>query len=234
MTALLAAVAVALGAVAQFATGFGFSLVSAPFLIAAYRAPTGVQLNLVLSVVVNLALLAREHRGIDFRAAGLLLLPAMAATVPVGLAVRHSHPGPLTVVAGVICLTGVLALASGRQFRRVSSRAGTVVVGALSGGMNATASISGPPVVLFALNAGWPPNRARPTMQVFFLGLNLITLAALGWPDRLPIGVVTAFAAGVVAGALLAGRLPEAVVRPATLALAAVGSVLAIVRGVTG
>jgi hypothetical protein len=36
VTALLAVVAVALGAVAQFATGFGFSLVSGPFLIAAY------------------------------------------------------------------------------------------------------------------------------------------------------------------------------------------------------
>lgn len=47
----------------QFATGFGFSLVAAPLLIAAYRAPTGVQLTIVLSV--NLALLAREHRGID-------------------------------------------------------------------------------------------------------------------------------------------------------------------------
>ena len=234
MTALMATVAVALGAVVQFATGFGFSLVSAPFLIAAYRAPTGVQLNLVLSVVVNLALLAREHRGIDFRAAGSLLVPAMVATIPVGYAVRHSHPGPLTVLAGVICLAGVGALASGRQFRRVSSRAGTVVVGAVSGGMNATASISGPPVVLFAVNAGWPLNRARPTMQVFFLGLNMVTLAALGWPDRFPLGVVTAFAAGVLAGALLAGRLPETFVRPATLALAGVGSVLAIVRGVTG
>jgi hypothetical protein len=44
----------------------------------------------------------------------------------------------------------------------------------------------------------------------------------------------TGFAVGVLAGALLAGRLPEAVVRPATPALAAVGSVLAIVRGLTG
>ena len=38
--ALLAAVAVAAGVTAQAVTGFGFSLVCAPFLIAAYRAPT--------------------------------------------------------------------------------------------------------------------------------------------------------------------------------------------------
>ncbi len=231
--ALLAGVAVALGAVAQFATGFGFSLVCAPFLIAAYRAPTGVQLNMVLSVVINVALLAREHRGIDFRAAGLLLVPAMVATVPVGYVVRHSRPGPLTVVAGLICLTGVAALARGREFRSVTGRAGTVAVGAVSGGMNVTAGISGPPVVWFAVNAGWPSERARPTIQLFFLGLNLVTLATLGWPARLPLGIVAALAAGVVAGVLLAGRLPAAAVRPATLALAATGSVLAIARGLT-
>jgi hypothetical protein len=232
--ALLAVVAVALGALAQFATGFGFSLVSAPFLVAAYRAPTGVQVNLVLSVLINLLMLAREHRHVDVRAAGLLLVPAMVATVPVGYVVRHSRPGPLTVIAGVICLAGVAALASGRQFRGMSGRAGTLVVGAVSGGMNATAGMSGPPAVLFAVNARWPVERARPTLQVFFLGLNMVTLAALGWPDRLPVGVVAGFAAGVLAGALLVGRLPEAAVRPATLALAAVGSVLAIVRGLTG
>lgn len=231
MAALMAGVAVALGAVAQFATGFGFSLVCAPFLIAAYRAPTGVQLNLVLSVVINLALLAREHRGIDFRAAGLLLVPAMMATVPVGYVVRHSPPGPLTVVAGLICLVGVVALARGREFPSVRGRAGTVAVGAVSGGMNVTAGISGPPVVLLAVNAGWPSERARPTMQLFFLGLNAVALASLGWPAEVPLGVVIALAAGVLSGLLLVGRLPASLVRPATLALAGAGSVLAVARG---
>ncbi|MDQ3946780.1 MAG: sulfite exporter TauE/SafE family protein, partial [Actinomycetota bacterium] len=210
MSALLAAVAVALGAVAQSATGFGFSLVSAPFLIAAYRAPTGVRLNLVFSLVINLALLAREHRRVDLRAAGLLLVPATVVTVPVALAVRRSQPGPMTVMAGLMCLAGVAALARGRQFRGMSGLAGTAAAGAVSGGMNAAAGISGPPVVLFAINARWPLERARPTMQLFFFGLNAVTLASLGWPDRLPLGVVIGFAAGVVAGALLAGRLPEA------------------------
>jgi len=231
---LLAALAVALGAVAQFATGFGFSLVAAPFLIAAYRAPTGVQLGLVLSMIVNVTMLAREHRGVDLRAAGLLLVPGMLAAVPVGYALRHVEPEPLTVAAGVVCLAGVAALASGRRFRVVSGWAGTVAMGAISGGMNATTGMSGPPIVLFAVNAGWRLERARPTMQVLFLGLNVVTLAALGWPDRFPLGMVGGFGAGVVAGALLAGRLAESVVRPATLGLAAVGSVLAIVRGLAG
>jgi uncharacterized membrane protein YfcA len=232
--ALLAAVAVAFGVVVQWATGFGFSLVCAPFLIAAYKAPSGVRLTLVLSMIVNLALLAREHRGIDYRAVVLLLLPAMLVAVPVAYVVRHSRTGPLTVVAGLICLAGVVALARGRELRGLAGRSGTAVVGAVSGGMNAVAGMSGPAAVLYALNARWPVDRARPTLQLYFLGLNVVTLVSVGGPDRLPVPIVVGFVAGVLGGAALAGRLPEAAVRPATLALAGVGSIIAVARGLTG
>jgi hypothetical protein len=229
---LLAAVAVAAGVAAQALTGFGFSLVSAPFLVAAYRAPTGVQLNLVLALAVNLAVLVREHRHVDRRAAGLLLAPALVAVLPAAYAARRVSSGPLTVAAGGVCLLAVATLARGSRFRRGSGRTGTAVAGFVSGAMNVVAGISGPPVVLFALGARWPPERARPTLQLFFLGLNLVTLASIGWPDRFPPVLAVGFAAGVLAVAGLGGRPSTAAVRTATLAMAAVGSVLAILRGV--
>ncbi|HEV7864394.1 MAG TPA: TSUP family transporter [Acidimicrobiia bacterium] len=231
--ALLAALAVAVGVTAQAVTGFGFSLVSAPFLIAAYRAPTGVQLTLLLSMAVNVAVLAREHRDADRRAALLLLAPALVAVVPAAYAVRRLSPGPLTVAAGVVCLAAVAALAAGRHLHRVTGRTGAALVGGLSGAMNVVAGISGPPVVLFALNAEWPPERVRPTMQLFFLGLNALTLVSLGWPDRLPVGLVAAFACGLAGGVFLAGRPSSAAVRSLTLVIAAAGSALAIARGLT-
>ena len=234
MPGLVAALAVALGVAAQAVTGFGFSLVSAPFLVAAYRAPTGVQLNLVLSIAVNVAVLAREHRHVDHRAAGLLLAPAAVAIVPVAYAVHRLARGPLTVAAGLVCLAAVAALAAGVRLRRGSGRTGTALIGLLSGAMNVVAGISGPPVVVFALNAEWPPERIRPTMQLFFLGLNALTLLSLGPPDQLPAVLLVGFAAGWLAGTLLAGRPSTAVVRSATLAIAGAGSVLAIARGLTG
>jgi uncharacterized membrane protein YfcA len=231
---LLAAVAVALGSVAQAVTGFGFSLVSAPFLIAAYRAPLGVRLNLVLSVAVNSMLLIRERRHADVRAAGLLLAPALAVTLPAAYAVRHVPTGPLTVAAGVVCLAGVAALASGRSFRRLSGGPGAAAAGGLSAAMNVVSGMSGPPVVLFSVNARWTPDRARPTLQLYFLGLNLVALVALGWPGHLPLGLLPGVGAGVLLGAALAGRPPDSVVRTATLVIAAAGSVLAVTRGITG
>jgi uncharacterized membrane protein YfcA len=231
--ALLAALAVAVGVAAQSVTGFGFSLVCAPFLIAAYRAPTGVQLNLALSLVVNLVVLAREHRHADPRAAGLLLAPALVAIVPAAYAVHRLSPGPLTVGAGVVCLAATAAMAAGARLPRLRGRSGAVVVGLLSGAMNAVAGISGPPVVLFAVNARWPPQRVRPTMQLFFLGLNTLTLASLGPPPRLPPGLVVGFAAGWMGARRFGHRVSPSAVQKGTLALAAAGGVVALARGLT-
>ena len=239
----LAAVAVALGAVSQAITGFGFSLVSAPFLIAAYRAPGGVQLNLVLSVAVNVALLTRERRHADVRSAALLMVPAGVATFAVGAVVRSSqashglhapHRDPLTIAAGALCLAGAVAVASGIRSHRAAGAVGTAVAGAVSGGMNVAAGIGGPPVVLFALNARWPPERSRPTMQVFFLGINVLAMVSLGLPPELPVGIVVGLAVGVLAGIALVGRIDAGRARTATLAVAAVGGMLAIMRGVLG
>jgi uncharacterized membrane protein YfcA len=229
----LAAVAVGVGVAAQAVTGFGFSLISAPFLVAAYRAPAGVRLNLLLSLAVNVVILAREHRHADGRAAGLLLVSALVAIVPSAYVVHRVGAGPLTVAAGLVCLLAVGAVAAGRVPRRGRGRAGAALVGFVSGAMNVIAGISGPPVVLYAVNAEWPLERTRPTMQLFFLGLNILSLAALGVPRRIPAALVVGFAAGWLTAYSL-GRRPSGVtVRRATLILAAAGSAMAIVRGLT-
>ncbi len=153
--------------------------------------------------------------------------------MPTAYVARRLPAGPLTVAAGLVCLLAVAALAAGGRLRRVTGRAGAVVVGLVSGAMNVVAGISGPPVVLFALNAEWPAERVRPTMQLFFLGLNALTLLSLGRPDRLPAGLMVGFVGGLAGGALLAGRPSGTAVRAATLAIAAAGSVLAVARGLT-
>jgi uncharacterized membrane protein YfcA len=230
---VVAAVAVLFGAIAQAVTGFGFSLVSAPFLVAAYGAPTGVQLNLLLSTALNLLLLAGGRRHLDGRAAGRLLVPAVVATVVVGTLIRGSQDDRLTVVAGLLCLVGVVAVARGRSLRRITGVAGTIVVGALSGAINVVAGIGGPPVVLFGTTAGWSPEVARPTLQAFFLGINVVGLATLGLPGELPLGLVAGGVVGLVLGQVAARRLDAAQVRTAVLVTAGAGSLLAVVRGLT-
>jgi uncharacterized membrane protein YfcA len=231
---VVAGVAVLLGAVAQALTGFGFSLVSAPFLVAAYDAPDGVQLNVAISVLVNIVLLAGARAHVQWATAGRLLAPAAVATVVVGLLLHDADGGAVTVVAGALCLVGVVAVARNRPVARLRGAPATVTIGALSGAMNVAAGIGGPPVVLFGLNAGWEPRTARATLQAFFLGINIVALATLGFPERVPPLVVGGMVVGLGVGWALTKRTSVDHVRGATLVIAAGGSILAIARGIAG
>ena len=227
----VAAAAVGAGAVAQAVTGFGFSLVSAPFLVAAAAAPRGVEWNLVLSAGLNLVLLARGWRLVRWPEVVRLLAPAVVATVGVGYLARHADHRALTVAAGSLCLLATALAASGWRRRRRPGAVGAIAAGGISGAMNVVAGIGGPPVVVYGLTAGWPAEVARPTLQAFFLGINTVAIPSLGVtsvPPALPVALVL----GILVGAAVVRRLSEQAVRSAVLLIAAAGSGLAILRGV--
>ena len=218
----------------QVATGFGFSLLCAPFLITVYGAHRGVQINLVLSCALNIAILVRERRGIDRVAVLWMLLPAGVVVVAVAAVVRQADTDTLTTAAGVLIVAGVVAMARGTRAVRAAGRAGAVRAGAISGGMTVLSGAGGPPVVLYAVNADWLPERTRPTLQAFFLGLNAVALASLGPPKSIPVALPVAVLVGLAAGWVVAPRLDADHVRRGTLVLAAAGGCAAIARGLLG
>ena len=89
----VAALAVGVGALAQSATGMGFSLVAAPALIVVAGPREGVATVLVLAVLASLLPLSRDWRHSNPRDAARLLAPTLLAT-PVG---RRRCPAPLKV-----------------------------------------------------------------------------------------------------------------------------------------
>jgi uncharacterized membrane protein YfcA len=228
-TDLMVLLAVAAGAVAQAVTGLGFALVCSPFLVSALGAREGVRLLLVLSAVVNLVVLARDHDGVRRGDLMRLLVPAALVTPLMAAVVRRVDATALAVAAAATTVVAAIALAAGLEVRRAAGRAGAVVAGAVSGGLNVIAGISGPPVALYALNSAWPQRQLRSTLQAYFLALNLVAMAFLGLP-RLTAYPVAGLVLGLVAGPRLAGRVPEGWARAGTLSLAAAGGLATIAR----
>jgi hypothetical protein len=104
--------------------------------------------------------------------------------------------------------------------------------------MNVVGSIGGPALALYSVNADWPPERARPTLQVIFLTTNLVAMASLGLPGahagvRWPL-LLAALALGWAAGLGLHRVVPGGAARGATLAVAALGGAVAVVRALAG
>lgn len=228
--------AVAVGAAAQASTGLGFSLVCAPFLITTLGPREGVRVGLVLSLVLNLALLLHGHRRVLVRSGALLAVPAAAATPLLAAAVRRLDGRILAATAGVLTIASAAALAVGLRWQRAKRPVAGVGVGVLSAAMNVVASIGGPPLALFAVNADWPRDRAAPTLQSIFLTTNVVGLASLGLPQRLDgwltAGLVAAIGGGWFAGVRLGRLAPEGAIRSGVLAVAAAGGLAAFARAV--
>jgi len=225
----LAAVAVAVAAAGQAITGVGFSLVCVPFLTIFVGPVFAVRTANLLASGLNVVMLASERGSTRWRDALRLFVPA-AITVPlVGFGVRRMSTSMLGALSGAMIILAVIVLASGVRVQRLRGRAGAVIAGGVSGAMNVTAAVGGPAAAMYGVNAGWPHRELRPTLQAYFVGLNLISLAVLGLPPLRPVLVLAALV-GWIVGNRFAGRVSDGAARRATLAMAAAGGLAAVIR----
>ncbi|MEU4655748.1 sulfite exporter TauE/SafE family protein [Streptomyces sp. NPDC023723] len=237
MDDVLLAGIVLLGASVQWLTGMGFALVAVPALVLLLGPEQGVVLANCASGVICLIGLAEGWRRVRAGAMVPLCL-ASACTVPVGawLTRRLAEPVLLTVMGGLVTVA-VLLVMGGARVRALRGTRGAVVAGAVGGVMNSAAGVGGPPISLYAVNAGWTAAEFVPNALFYGVVVNVFSVAANGTP-RLGgaqwAWVAGALAVGMVVGRALAGRLSERRARWLVLGLALAGGVTTVVKGVWG
>jgi uncharacterized membrane protein YfcA len=235
VTLALAALAVLLGAAAQSVSGIGFALVSGPLLFTVFGAREGVRVAVVLSMLVNIAVLAREHRSVMWRKVLPVLVTALAVTPLLVHVLSGAHPRLLRAAAGTVIVVGAAVVAAGRTVD--TGIPGAVAAGLASAVMNVLASAGGPAVAVYATGARWDPQRMRATLQAYFLSLNVVTVLTLGrphwsWPRA--VTLIVALGVGASAGAFFAPRVSARLARSATLLLAAAGGVAVVIAAAIG
>jgi len=224
---------VLLGALAQSVSGIGFVLVCGPLLVAALGPQDGVRLAVLLSLLLNLALLLRLWRLVDLRPTLLLLVPAAAATPLLAWLVRRLPTRPAAALAGAVVVAGVVLLAGGVRWRAARGPVGAAVAGVLGAAGNVVAGVAGPVVALWAANTEWRADVARASLQAFFLGLNCVALPSLGLPQVsgvLLAACLVGLGVGSLLGVPLARRVSDPAARRLTLALAGTGGAAVLLR----
>lgn len=233
-TAALVLGPVLLGAVTQRTTGLGLALVGGPFLVAILGPRDGVSFGNALQVVLCLVVLVRTRRGVDVRAAALLLAGAVVV-VPLGALVVDALPeGPLLVVVGLLALAAVALSIVPRLGAWLDGTPGALAAGAVAGFVNVTAGVGGPALSAFALARRWSMAVFVPTAQVVLLVVNLLALVGKGAPalgGAVWLTGLAGIAVGVVLGDLVHRRLSAATARRAVVVLALAGGVATVVRG---
>jgi uncharacterized membrane protein YfcA len=235
VTLALAALAVAVGAAAQSVSGIGFALVGGPLLFTVFGAREGVRVAVVLSMLVNVGVLVREHRAVMVRNVAPVLVAALLATPLLAWLLADVHPRALRAAAGGVVVVGAALVAAGRT--RDTGTVGGVVAGLASATMNVLASAGGPAVAVYATGAGWDPLRLRATLQAYFLCLNVVTLFTLGtphWSWTQASVLVGCLVAGAAVGAVLSTRVSASMARRVTLSLAAAGGLAVVVAAAVG
>ncbi|MFD1828021.1 sulfite exporter TauE/SafE family protein [Mumia zhuanghuii] len=218
----LALLGILVGALAQAATGMGFSLVAAPFMVTALGPREGVAATVLLAVFASTVPLVRDRREVQPGAVTRMLLPTLVCTPLIAWAVRDVETRWLGLAGGVGVVIAVALLASGLRSRWLGTPQAAVLTGATSAALNVVGGVGGPPIGLYAANAGWEPQVMRANLTAFFLVQNLATALVLGVhlpgaPQLAVLGV------GTAAGMLLASRLTPSRVRTGILALSLLG-----------
>ncbi|MFI0729023.1 TSUP family transporter [Streptomyces sp. NPDC021225] len=227
---------VLLGASVQWLTGMGFALVAVPALVMLLGPAPGVALaNCAAGAICAVGLTGGGWRQVRLSAM-VPLVAASACTVPAGTWVAARLPEPvLLAVMGGLVTVAVLLVMGGTRVPALSGVKGALTAGAAGGFMNSSAGVGGPPVSLYAVNAGWTVREFVPNAQFYGIVVNAFSIAANGVP-RLDAGVwgfaVAGMAVGAAIGKALAERVPEKGARLLVLLLALGGGLTTLVKGV--
>ena len=190
MLALLV-LAVGAGAALQSATGFGFSLLSAPLLYAVLDPQPAVGLLAALGLIVNLMTLLTERRRPRPLVREVVTLVGWATPgALLGVLVLRSLDAvalQLLLSAGVVATLAARHLATRRsafvpvlpEGPRPRAPWAAPLAGTLAGALSTSTSTSGPPLLLHLLGRGARPSVVRDTLTACFLSLGLITPLAL-------------------------------------------------------
>ncbi|WKX74185.1 sulfite exporter TauE/SafE family protein [Streptomyces sp. XD-27] len=223
-----------MGASVQWLTGMGFALIAVPALVLVLGPTEGVVLANCGAGAISVVGLAGGWRRVRPRAMVPLVL-ASACTVPAGTWVATRLPEPVLLAGmGALVTAAVLLVMRGAQVPALRGAKGALTAGAVGGFMNSSAGVGGPPVSLYAVNAGWTVREFVPNAQFYGVMVNAFSVATHGVP-RLGGSVwapaVAGMAVGAAMGKALAERIPEKTARLLLLSLALAGGLTTMAKG---
>ncbi|MBN2054194.1 sulfite exporter TauE/SafE family protein [bacterium] len=222
----------------QGLAGFGFALVGVPLLVLVLPPTTVMPVLLIHAIFMNgcIAWEARMH--LRFRRIAPLLVAGVIGLPFGGLTLHFVSAALLKSIIG--CLVILFATAQLSGFRRpvANEKAALWPVGFISGLLNGSTTMGGPPIILFLSNQGVEKHVFRANLVFYFMVLNIGTLPVFylsGLISTSTLALSLRTAPGTIIGALLGILLskyaPERLFRTAVLLIVLGAGILALLAG---
>jgi uncharacterized membrane protein YfcA len=167
-------VIILVASILQTSTGFGFSILATPFLLLLFKPMEAIQINLILSLFISVALLTKIKEDIDY---GILkrFIIGSTAGLPLGIMVfLFLDVKNLMLGIGLIILGLTLLLLL--KFRITQTKGKDITVGGLSGMLTSSIGMPGPPLLLYFSGTDTEKAKLRGTTLAFYLFIYFMSL----------------------------------------------------------
>lgn len=157
--------------------GFGESLVAVPLFSLVMPVNAAVPLSVLISVLVALVVVVQDHRAIELKSAGGLILWALPG-IPLGV-VLLTYGNEVLLKTGLgllLILYAAYALQRKKVYAMRYPKAWVAVCGFLSGMLGGAFGINGPPLAVYGKLRNWDAQKFRATLQAYFLPASLLGL----------------------------------------------------------
>jgi len=226
-------------AMTQGITSFGFSLIGLPLLGFLLPLKIIVPILVIYSLVLNTIILYHIKEFIDFKKISILVTVGIIGT-PFGVyLLKISDESTLKLLIGVIITIAAIANFYGYKMKVKNEKLSYIPVGLVSGLLNGSVSLGGPPIVLFLTNQDVEKQVFRANLTLYFWILNIITI-----PTQFLGGLITSevikytiyLSPGLIVGTLLGirlgNKLDENLFKKLTLILILCMGVLSIISAI--
>ncbi len=197
-----------------------------------------VAVILVISSIIHVVILLKAWKLIEFRRILILIISGALATYFGVLVLKYLDTASLKIFMGVSISIFSVMLTIGIKRQVKHEKLLSIPVGMLSGILNSSIGMCGPPVILFFTNQGIKKTVFRANVVFIFLIFNILTLTLFWFNGLLNPEVITCTiqsAPGMIFGSILGisltGKIPELIFKRIGLALVFLAGVISIANG---
>lgn len=240
---LSALIAVFVGVILQRVSGMGVGLVVAPVLSLLMGPGPGVLATNSATTCSAFMIGLSVRKTVEWKHAAVIIASALPGIVLGALVVTVVPGSWLQIGVGAVVLLALAITRFSPETPRASRRKTVVPAGMIGGFFNSTAGIAAPAMVVYSRITRWDQLRFAATMQPVFMSmgaLSAVSKLVAGVPLELPVplltailGLVAATGAGIAAGTRLSRRMSKGTAQKLAMALAALGGVVVLIRGVS-
>lgn len=174
LSILIFCMIILLASILQTSTGFGFSIMATPFLLMLFKPMEAIQINLVLSLIISTALIAKIRKDVNIELLKRLLIGSIPG-LPIGILIfLMTDIEKLETGVGVVLLLLTLLLLLNFRMKRTKQR--DYVTGSLSGALTTAIGMPGPPLLLYFSGTDTQKETLRATTLSFYLFIYSISL----------------------------------------------------------